>query len=341
MALVHGGRLRQAASGSGIALEQWLDLSTGISPWAYPITTLPETCWQRLPEDDDGLIPVARRWAGAAEAAGCVAVAGSQAAIEALPRLRLTGHVAVVAPGYAEHAWCWEKAGHQVHRLSAADMDAALRCSQPLIDVVVWLQPNNPTGEYLPIETLQRWRHQLAARGGWLVVDEAFVDACRAPSLIAHCDEPGLLLMRSVGKFFGLAGIRGGFVFAERALCEVLSDFLGPWSVSGPARALMKRALADIAWQERQRARIERASLQLQAVLEQSGLDASMGTDLFRFVPCADAISLHHHLLRQGILVRLFEQPLALRFGLPGGSQQLQRLADALATWNGDATRSR
>lgn len=336
MALVHGGRLRQAASATGIGLERWLDLSTGISPWAYPVTALPEACWQRLPEDDDGLIPVARRWAGAGEASGCVAVAGSQAAIEVLPRLRPPGHVAVVEPGYAEHAWCWQKAGHQVHRLCAADMDAGLQCTQPLFDVVVWLQPNNPTGEYLPVATLQRWQRQLAARGGWLVVDEAFVDSSAAPSLIAQCDEPGLVLMRSVGKFFGLAGIRGGFVFAERALCGLLSDSLGPWSVSGPARTLMKRALADAGWQERQRARLKHASLQLQGVLERSGFTASMGTELFRYVPCSDAASLYQHLLQQAILVRLFEQPLALRFGLPANSQQLERLADALADWCGN-----
>ncbi|MBQ1784286.1 MAG: threonine-phosphate decarboxylase [Gammaproteobacteria bacterium] len=319
----HGGRLRQAAQEFGIPIGHWLDLSTGISPHSWPLRTLPEHCWQRLPEDNDGLELAAAGYYGSPE---LLPVAGSQAAIQALPRLRPPCRVGVVSPGYAEHAAGWRAAGHQVELLHSADLEARL----PQLDVLVVINPNNPTGERFAPPVLLAWRAQLAARGGWLVVDEAFIDCTPASSLVPRCPLAGLIVLRSLGKFFGLAGARVGFVWAEAGLRRALAELLGPWAISGPARQLAMQALADQEWQHKTRLRLLNEGAQLAELLIRVGLRPQGGTALYQWVTLPAAADLHRALARQAILVRLFTEPASLRFGLPADRSAWQRLEQGL-----------
>lgn len=323
----HGGRLNRAAARYGIPRADWLDLSTGINPRPWPVPAVPESVWQRLPETDDGLDAVARRWAGAPDKAGCLPVAGTQAAIQALPGLRGPGRVGVPEPGYAEHAWWWRQAGHTVVAVGHDDVDRRIG----ELDVLVWIHPNNPTGLAVDAERLRAWHRTLAARGGWLVLDEAFVDADPERSLVPSVGADGLVALRSVGKFFGLAGLRGGLVFGPDGLCRALGECLGPWAVSHPARWIMARALADAAWQAEARAWLARAANELDTVLIRSGLEPAGGTRLFRYCPHPEAAAIQERLARRGILVRRFQDPPALRFGLPPDRAGLERLDEALA----------
>lgn len=326
MGLAHGGRLNRAAAAYGIPVEQWLDLSTGINPHTWPIPALPEAVWQRLPEADDGLEAIARDWAGAPTAAGCVALPGSQAAIQLLPRLRKPGRVGVPAPGYAEHAHWWRSASHEVVPLAHDAVENALEG----LDALVWIHPNNPTGLSLAPETLRDWHQRLARRGGWLLLDEAFIDPTPESSLVADIGGEGLIVLRSTGKFFGLAGLRGGFCFGPAALCGKLEALLGPWAVSHPARWVLARALADRDWQHATREALAAHADALDSVLQRHGLSVTGGTALFRYCPHPQAAAIQDQLARQGILVRTFEAPPALRFGLPVDAAGLQRLDAAL-----------
>lgn len=327
MALEHGGCLMTAAARWDIPVEEWLDLSTGISPYSWPVPPVPQTCWRRLPEAEDGLDREARRWAGAPRDAGCLPVPGTQAAIQWLPHLREISRVGVPVPGYLEHARCWAQAGHRVTALSPGQVEAAL----PELDVLVWLNPNNPTGERFDPARLLAWHRCLAERGGWLVVDEAFIDPVPADSLAAETARPGLIVLRSLGKFFGLAGARAGMMLAAPVLCEALAARLGPWPMSHPARWLMGRALADQAWQDAQRRRLRRASQRLKALLAHSALPAAGGTGLFQYCRLEDSGRIFRGLAERGILVRQFDRPPALRFGLPGPQAEWRRLGRALA----------
>jgi len=381
--LEHGGRLRRAAVEYGIPLAEWLDLSTGLNPEGWPVPPIPAEAWARLPEDDDGLIEAARAYYGARHA---LAVAGSQAAIQALPRLRPPCRVGVVAPGYAEHAHAWAAAGHTVIPIGRVQLQ-----KQPPpddLDVLVLIHPNNPTGQIYAPEALLAWHEprlsisrggaggphvaqaypqgvgrgcnaaqtpaatttlsrllrpsdqayeaggtpalhacfgkwtisdeRLAARGRWLVVDEAFMDTTPEFSLAAHSHRPGLIVLRSLGKFFGLAGARVGFVLAEAALLERLRDLLGPWTLNGPARHVATLALCDRTWQDAARPRLIAAGRRLADLLARHGLPPSGGSALFQWVETPRAGEIHAALARQGILTRLFEHPASLRFGLPG-----------------------
>ena len=321
--LEHGGRLLRAAREHGIAPERWLDLSTGISPFGWPVPPIPPGAWQRLPEDDDGLVEAARGYYGAPH---LLPVAGSQAAIQALPTLRPPSRVGIIAPGYAEHAQAWQRAGHVVEAVSAA----ALLAAPQRHDVIVLIHPNNPGGDRFDTAQLLRLHAGLAARGGWLVVDEAFMDATPAHSLCAQAGADGLIVLRSVGKFFGLAGARAGFVCAAPTLLDALHARLGPWTVSGPARHVLKLALADRAWHRAARERLHAASERLRILLARHGLAPTAGTAFFQWCCDERAAALHRALAARGILTRLFDTPASLRFGLPGDEMAFGRLNDAL-----------
>ena len=322
--LEHGGGLRVAAEQYGIPLSDWLDLSTGINPQGWPVPPIPAPVWQRLPEVNDGLEAAAAAYYGTES---LLPAAGSQAAIQALPRLRAPGRIGVLSPSYAEHAHAWRRVGHQVELLPADSLDAAIT----RLDALVLVHPNNPTGVRFPLALLLDWRARLAVRGGWLGVDEADMDATPEGSMAHHVGLPGLIVLRSLGKFFGLAGARVGFVLAEPAVLEGLREHLGPWTVTGPSRWVAARALSDHAWQVTARHALDRARSRLADLLRRQRLPVAGGTELFQWAPIPDAAFWRDALARRGILVRYFTDPPALRFGLPGGESAWRRLELALA----------
>lgn len=321
--LEHGGKLRQAAARYGIALEKWLDLSTGINPNGWQKALPPLSTWARLPEDEDGLHRAACDYYAARDV---LPVAGSQAAIQALPGLYARSRVAALAPSYNEHAHAWLRAGHHVDLIRAEQLHAAIDDHE----IVVVVNPNNPTGVCFDVAMLLDWHQRLAARGGCLIVDEAFMDCTPANSLAAYSDKEGLIVLRSLGKFFGLAGARVGFVLAEKKQLRRLQQELGPWTISGPARWLATQALEDHSWQIVMREQLKQQSQRLHAVLSTAQLTPNGGSCLFQSVAMTQAATIHKQLAGQGILTRLFEAPARLRFGLPANEREWQRLQQAL-----------
>ncbi|MCZ4322212.1 threonine-phosphate decarboxylase CobD [Pseudomonas anguilliseptica] len=322
--LEHGGRLRAASLRYGIALADWLDLSTGIAPYGWPLPVIPASAWARLPEQQDGLENAARDYYGVSN---LLPVAGSQAAIQALPRLVRNVTVGIVSPAYAEHAAAWQREGHKLLEISEGAIERALE----RLDVLLLVNPNNPTGRRIEPQRLLDWHARLAERGGWLVVDEAFVDCTPEHSLAAFSERPGLIVLRSFGKFFAMAGIRLGFVLAQPALLEQLAELLGPWAISGPSRVVASALLQDHAGQRVQRERLLVDGERLAALLGAQGLAATGGCALFQFCCTPRAAELHEFLATKGILTRLFSSPRSLRFGLPAGEAGWQRLQQALA----------
>jgi cobalamin biosynthetic protein CobC len=332
--LHHGGRLREAAAHYGIPLDAWLDLSTGINPIGWPVPVLPARCWQRLPEQGDGLEQAAAAYYGSAN---LLPLAGSQAAIQLLPTLRAPGRVGLLQPSYVEHAAAWQRAGHEVVALSAHTIDAQLAT----LDTLLLVNPNNPTGEQFATAQLLAWHGRLRERGGWLVVDEAFMDASAGQGLAGEFGGgEGLIVLRSLGKFFGLAGIRVGFLFAWPPLLRQMAEALGPWHVSGPAREVARQALQDSDWQRATRLRLQRDSERLATLLRDAGLTPAAGTALFHYLPHPDAPRLHQALAQQGVFTRLFDAPPALRLGLPGSESEWQQLLQALASLHQHARKS-
>jgi len=321
--LEHGGRLRKAALDYGIAEADWLDLSSGLAPWPFAVPQIPLRAWARLPETDDGLEQAACDYYGASQV---LPVAGSQMAIQLLPRLRRAGKVGVLSPCYAEHAEAWRRSGYIVREVLEQEVEFFLDS----LDVLVVVNPNNPTGLSLTPARLLDWHARLAQRGGWLVVDEAFMDNTPQLSLASHTHQVGLIVLRSFGKFFGLAGVRLGFVLAERKLLRLLAEQVGPWAVSGPTRVLGQACLQDTEAHTRQRIRSDEASERLALLLERYGFKPHGGCALFQWLITEHAQALHEFMARRGILLRIFTHNSSLRFGLPANATEEARLEQAL-----------
>ena len=325
--IAHGGGITAAARLHGGAPEDWLDLSTGINPNPVAIPPVPEMVWHRLP--DQHLVVRARLAAQAYYDSGdCrpLPVPGTQSVIQLLPRLVAAGkRVAVLSPTYGEYRRVFELAGFTVDAIT--DLEAVTDAH----GLVVVVNPNNPDGRLLTVDRLASLQRQLLGRDAWLVVDEAFGDGRLENSLAPLAStSANLLIFRSFGKFFGLAGLRLGFVIADPSLQDRFEDWLGPWAVSGPALWLAATVLAgdNAAIGPGIKARSEA----LRQVLAQAGLSVAGGTDLFALVADPRASAIYDELCRHHILVRKFDYaPDWLRFGLTADETQDRRLAAALS----------
>ena len=316
----HGDNLDQAMAAHGAG--DWIDLSTGINRRPWPVPEVSAAAWRNLPTKaaQAGLVAQAATSWGVGSAATGLALGGAQAAIQLVPRLRPPGRAAVLGPTYNEHAACLLAEGWQVNPVAdIAGLDGA--------DLAVIVNPNNPDGRHMPPETLLA----LVGRVGFLVVDESFGDVTPELSLLPHTGRAGLLVLRSFGKFYGLAGVRLGFAFGAADDIAALSRMSGPWPVSGPAIEIGTLALADHAWARAMRAQLARDAHRADALALNAGWRLAGGSDLFRLYDTPKAQAAQDHLARHQIWSRIFPwSDTALRLGLPGPEPEWHRLETAL-----------
>lgn len=317
----HGGNLDRAMAVYGGGPGDWIDLSTGINRRPYPLPALPPEAWTALPTRTatEALIAAARAAYGTA--AAILPVAGAQAAIQMIPRVRAPGRARVLAPSYNEHAASLGAAGWAVEEAA----DAALLAGA---DLAVVVNPNNPDGRsHRPGALLT-----LAGRVGRLIVDESFADPVPELSLAAAAGVRGLLILRSFGKFHGLAGLRLGFVIGHPDDLAPLAELAGPWPVSGAAIAVGTAALADRSWAEATAARLHAEADRLDRMAAGAGWRLVGGCALFRTYETADAAAAQDRLARSFIWSRIFPYSATwLRLGLPGSEAEWRRLEGALA----------
>lgn len=327
--ILHGGGLAAAARDYGGRIEDWLDLSTGINPCPPSLPDIPMRAWHRLPdqERERAAREAARHFYRSADRLP-LPVPGTQSVIQLLPRLVPPGaRVAVLSPTYGEYVRAFTLAG------LAVDAVSDLSGITPAHRLVVVVNPNNPDGRSYSRAELQALLAALEQRDCLLVVDEAFGDMEPENSLAGDVS-PNLIVFRSFGKFFGLAGVRLGFVIAEDRLAAQFDEWLGPWAVSGPAlvlaEKLMSSDLSEI------RARIRQRSEALGRAIGDAGFIVKGGTELFRLVETKEAAGLHNYLCRHHILTRKFDyQPDWLRFGLTPDDTADARLLYALKAFPG------
>lgn len=317
----HGGNLDQAIARFGRPAAEWIDLSTGINRRPYPVPDLPPHAWNALPTRSDmqALIAAAADCYGTR--AAIAPVAGAQMAIQLIPRLGPPGKARVLSPTYNEHAASLRSAGWSVTEVPALDDLAGA-------DLAVVVNPNNPDGRsYSPGVLLD-----LASKVGRLVVDESFADPVPGLSLAAKAGQPGLFLLRSFGKFYGLAGLRLGFVIGNEAEIARLAEMSGPWPVSGAAIAIGRTALADRDWAEATTARLQTETARLDALAKDADWSLVGGSPLFRLYETGDAAAAQDRIARGGIWTRRFPWSQGwLRLGLPGSAAEWSRLEEALS----------
>ncbi|NGO50102.1 threonine-phosphate decarboxylase CobD [Allomesorhizobium camelthorni] len=323
----HGGSLGRARALFPQAPEPWVDLSTGINPHSYPLFELPATALSRLPEPArvHELNAIAAAAYGVPSALNMAAAPGTQILLPRVAALVEPGRALVLGPTYAEHARAATIAGHDVSEV--ADVSALADA-----DLAIIVNPNNPDGRLVERETLLELARALHAKGGLLVVDEAFMDVGpREHSVARDTGQGGLIVLKSFGKFFGLAGLRLGFAIAAEPVAQRLEAEFGPWAVAGPALEYGVKALGDHIWQNEMRERLQGETARLDALLLRFDIPVRGGTPLFRYLEIPHAAGLFDLLGEQGILVRNFAwSSAALRIGLPGGEAEWTRLERAL-----------
>ncbi|MFA0114249.1 threonine-phosphate decarboxylase [Vibrio sp. 10N.261.46.E11] len=337
----HGGKLIEFSLRYQRPIEQWVDLSTGVSPHHYPIPEIPASVWNRLPEDDDGLITAAQTYY---QSDALLPVAGSQAAIQSLPHMiaktqpTLT-HILLPHTGYKEHQHAWQQYAEQSIQAVIFDFYRHKPTIEQLktADVVVVINPNNPTALSVPPSEVLTWLDYIRDHST-LVIDEAFVDCTPELSVLPSFPTgvpDNLIVLRSVGKFFGLAGIRAGFCFASPLRLNILKQHLGPWTLSGPTRYVTTHALLNSHWQKENRQRLHEEAERMDQLLQQyfgqmAGSTKITSQILFHRVEISDSASWHHQLAKLGVFTRHCDENDALRFGLPANESQWQALTRAL-----------
>lgn len=311
----HGGNLEQARATYGG--DDWIDLSTGINRVPYPVPAISPEAFTALPTQAAmaGLVRAARTAYGTH--APMVALSGAQAAIQLVPLLRPAGVARVLGPTYNEHAATLRACGWQVEEVG--DLNA-LRGA----DIAIVVNPNNPDGRHWSRAALLA----LVGQVGLLVVDESFADPVPAQSLADIAGIDGLLILRSFGKFYGLAGLRLGFALGAAADIARLTELSGPWPVSGPAIEVATLALQDHLWAKATTARLLGEVGQMDEICANLGWQALGGTPLFRLYATPDAHQAQAQLARAHIWSRIFPYSKTwIRLGLPGTQAEWARMA--------------
>ena len=294
----HGGGLDRAMATYGGQRSDWIDLSTGINPHPYPVAGLTTADWAELP--DHGafarLVDAARSFWSVPDGASILPAPGASALIARIPALTVTDTVEITPPTYNEHAAAFTAQGWQVQQHGPAKAR-------------VLVHPNNPDGRL--------WQ-ETDASASFTIIDESFCDVTPTASLIHLADRPNTVILKSFGKFWGLAGLRLGFAIARPDLISRLNDMTGPWSVSGPALRVGTQALSDPTWANQTRTRLAQDAHHLDELLISSGASLAGGTDLFRLYSVNNATAWQEKLAQHHIWSRTFPySETYLRLGLP------------------------
>jgi len=324
----HGGNLSDAVARYGTPHRDWLDLSTGINPTAYPAPTVDAATLTALPghEAYNALIEAARAAYDIPASVPLIATPGTEIALRLLPLVAPAGSAVVIGPTYESHRHAWSATNRKVEEI------AALADIPDNAAIVVLANPNNPDGRSIARAELTKLAGQLARKDGILIVDEAFADLDPDLSLAPLLNTVEAVVLRSFGKFYGLAGLRLGFLAGHASVVDRLGAMLGAWPVSSAALTIGRAAMADRNWQKETRLAIAGKADRLRELLGRHGLPIAGGTDLFILVEHRDAHVIHTRLAEVGIWTRPFTyRGDWLRFGLPADEVAFARLDVALA----------
>ena len=329
----HGGNITQAAAQYGFQDAVMIDLSTGINPQAYGLDLAGVSArrWRDLPqaEDEAQLKSIMRKRWSVPDSAAIALAPGSGLLINLIPRLRPAATVMMPDPVYSEHDAAWRLEGHDVQYYPAAELP---ELADDAARLAVSVQPGNPLGNILPPEDWGHWLDHAASTHGLVVMDEAFIDLMPSHSLMPRAGQRGLIILRSLGKFYGLAGLRLGAAIGHADDIDQLAAMMGPWAVSTPTLDFANQALADDDWPDQQRQWLRAQMVRMRDLLAGAGLKVIGGTDLYCLIDAEEnAEILHQKLAKFGIWTRVFDHhPSWMRIGLPGNDDEFHRVKDAV-----------
>lgn len=329
----HGGNLDVAKQLFPHVTVPWLDLSTGINPFSYPIPSIDTGLYQHLPMQahEEALKDVAARYYGCINKDYVAIAPGTQILIALMPYVIPVHEVCVLCPTYGEHLFSWQHAGVKLSKIY--DLDTFVKCAQKPKRIGVICNPNNPDGRLLSKERLNFILGKWNGMGNYLMIDEAYMDFVNESMVSAFpCDH--LIILRSFGKTYGLAGLRVGFLLAQPKIIQKIQYLLGHWCVGGPALHIAMLALQDYQWFTETKQRLCEQQERLNKLLASYKLSCIGGTLLYRLIHYENATSLWYHLASQGIWLRRFDYNHTwLRWGLLYKESDWQRVKMGLSTY--------
>jgi cobalamin biosynthetic protein CobC len=330
----HGGQLDRVKQDYPEQLLPWIDLSTGISPFRYPVDINASACFKHLPQGHSDLIAAASCYYGVDHG---LPIPGSMWAIQNLPLIRKlceqntndSRPVLLPRMGFNEHVKAWAAWGFNIEYYD--DMPSIDQLGRAQSCVVI--NPNNPTGYHCSKQSLLDAHKLLLSNDAWLIVDEAFIDLTPEYSCVAESVQQGFIVLRSFGKYFGLPGIRLGSIMACDQIIGNVKNLLNEWSINSAAQQIATTAFLDANWQYEVNKNIKTNSVKLQKLLKSLDLK-TQGTDFFRTYLTSNAKILNEHLLKLGIYVRLLDDESGIRIGMPNENSDWKRLEVALSSFN-------
>lgn len=315
--MLHGGQLKEAKIQFPHVAQGWIDLSTGINPYAYPFSPMTPDRSTQLPsiEDEHRLRGLAALRYGVRDQHLIAVAPGTQILISLMPYILNAKQVCVFCPTYMEHIKTWQQTTVSVHQV--VTLDDFMRFSTQEQTIGIICNPNNPDGRLFNVQQMQTIIHQWGSFHNHVVVDEAFMDfeGQTIASLLPH---PALTILRSFGKTYGLAGVRLGFLLSNASYVEKLRKMLGPWPISGSALHVGLQALRNREWILKVKDQLSKQIKQFDQLFLYNACKVVGGTHLFRLIEMQEAHNLWKYLANHGIWVRKFDyNPQWLRFGLP------------------------
>ncbi len=270
---VHGGQVFRLAKELGRPVESLIDFSASVNPLGPPVSVLNamheainECQYYPDPYSDDLRVQLAQKHKVSVES--ILVGNGSVELIRILPQALRLQQACVVGPTFSEFEHALQLAripylgvegvsNHQyappvekVHTILQR-WKLGSSCKKPKGGVrpyaVYLCNPNSPTGRRIAPRDLQEIIAQVHQVGGWMIVDEAFIDWCPSYSLLKDLSKwPRLLILRSFTKFFAIPGLRLGYLVGEPSVIETIGKYMPPWSVNRVAQAAGMAALADL-----------------------------------------------------------------------------------------------
>ena len=307
--LEHGGDLDKAINCYGGEKYQWIDLSTGINPEPYPIPRLEISDWKNLPTltEIQSLEKIIK--SKLQTSSEIVLVPGAQSAINFLPFLLKKKKVKILSPTYNEYQFCFQNAGWDVHFCKKFNQ---------LFDseVVIIVNPNNPDGKIYDVKDLIK----LSKSVEQLIVDESFIDSSLCKSVISGIDSDtsNIIVIRSFGKFFGLAGMRLGFIISNSKINKKFKNSLGPWPISKMAIKIASKAFQDETWIKKTKIKLVATVKLMDRLMDVVNWKTIGGTNLFRLYSTPNSDLAQKLLAEQYIWSRKFSYSKKwLRLGIP------------------------
>ncbi len=315
----HGGDIDLAIKKYGGQRADWIDLSTGINRTSYPWQENVKVELRDLPSNKllRSLEKAASRAYKVAEDKDTAAVQGAQQIISLLPIcLKNYNSVAILGPTYNEY----EKA-FKSSEIKAETVSEVSKLSSS--DIAIVVNPNNPTGKVIAEEIL----NDLSKKVRILIIDESF--KMFSSRRIQKFDN--VIQINSLGKFFGLAGVRLGFVSGPSNFIKSVRGMLGPWPVSSIAAEIGKIALNDQAWISQMEKILLEGSDVLHRACNRKNWKLIGKTNLFHTYATSSSLKVEKQFAAHYIWIRTFDYSETwVRLGIPTSKYEWTRVRQAL-----------